>query len=177
MVSLSNLESRRAVVAGGGHCVPRAGVRALCYRFNIASEDSRQHGAHRAGRRQPERRNRKEMLLLAPTPLVAGLAALPRPVPTFHAARMPAAVRAQEGRSPVERAGALGSPVALREARARQRARATRRSERDPRWEALWGALWSDGLLGRLTASQKRALLPWLPSGLPAGVRETLYPL
>ena len=140
-----------------------------------------QHGAHRirtrAGRRQPERRNRKEMLLLAPTPLVAGLAALPRPVPTFHAARMPAAVRAQEGRSPVERAGALGSRVALREARARQRARATRRSERDPRWEALWGALWSDGLLGRLTASQKRALLPWLPSGLPAGVRETLYPL
>ena len=120
------------------------------------------------------------MLLLAPAPLVAGLAAiLPRPAPSFRAARAaaartPVAVLAQEGRSPVERAGAFAapgspSPVAPgeKEARARQRARATRRAERDPRWEAVWEATWSDGLLGRLTTSQKRALLPWLPSWLP----------
>ena len=120
------------------------------------------------------------MLLLAPAPLVAGLAAiLPRPAPSFRAARAAAArtpvvVLAQEGRSPVERAGAFAapgspSPVAPgeEEARARQRARATRRAERDPRWEAVWEATWSDGLLGRLTPSQKRALLPWLPSWLP----------
>lgn len=123
------------------------------------------------------------MLLLAPAPLVAGLAAiLPRPAPSFRAARAaaartPVAVLAQEGRSPVERAGAPGSPAAPgspspvapgeEEARARQRARATRRAERDPRWEAVWEAVWADGLLGRLTPSQKRALLPWLPSGLP----------
>ena len=131
------------------------GLRVVSFLDMFAENLKRQHGASWCD----------GQMLLAAAPLVAGLAALPRSVPTFRAARVPVAVRAQEGRSPVE----------LSEG-----------AERDPRLEAIWEALWSDGLLGRLISSQKRALLPRLPSWLPGARKHpsalllerhsTLYP-